>query len=148
VNSSKLRVLLDTTYLLPILGVRVKGVERVIIKLKKLHLSGAAELYCSPYSFLEALGKISKNRFDEKRVEEGLTSILKSNVFTEALPTTYGYIEALKLKTKGFRDLIDLLLYSTALTRGLRLLTEDHELKQFVRRLGGNTSLFLGEEEI
>ncbi len=35
-SSGKLRVLLDSTYLLPIVGVRVEGIEEALIVLKKL----------------------------------------------------------------------------------------------------------------
>ena len=72
-SSSKTRILLDTTYILPVLGVRVKGIEDVIAKLRTLYLKGEVELYYSPYSLFEALGKIS-----ETSVEEGLLSIRES----------------------------------------------------------------------
>ena len=134
-SSSKTRILLDTTYILPVLGVRVKGIEDVIAKLRTLYLKGEVELYYSPYSLFEALGRIS-----ETSVEEGLLSIREPGTFIE------GYLRALRLKSEGFGDLIDLILYSTALTKGLRFLTRDKKLIKFIEDSGED--VFLSEEEL
>ena len=147
-SSSKTRILLDTTYILPVLGVRVKGIEDVIAKLRTLYLKGEVELYYSPYSLFEALGKISETSFDDRVVEEGLLSITESGTFIEAIPTTEGYLKALKLKSEGFGDLIDLILYSTALTKGLRFLTRDKKLIKFIEDSGEDVTVFLSEEEL
>lgn len=145
---SKVKILLDTTYLLPSLGVRVRGLEDVFNKLRKLYSEDSVELFYSPYSLLEALGKISKTRFDEKTVGDGLLSIIESNVYKEALPTPEAYLKALKLKAKGFRDLIDLILYTTALSRNFKLLTRDDQLIEFIKKVGEDATAFLAEDEI
>ncbi len=57
-------------------------------------------------------------------------------------------MEALKLRSLEFRDLIDLLLYTTAKTRKLRLLTKDQEFINFLKQIGENTMYIITEEEI
>ena len=52
------KVLLDSTYLLPIFGVAVKGVEKV---LESLYRSGAVNIYYTCFNILEVIGKISKH---------------------------------------------------------------------------------------
>ena len=81
-------------------------------------------------------------------VEEGLLSIRESGTFIEAIPTTEGYLKALRLKSEGFGDLIDLILYSTALTKGLRFLTRDKKLIKFIEDSGEDVTVFLSEEEL
>lgn len=44
-SSEKLRLLLDSTYLLPILGVEVEGIRNTLILLKKLRDEGKTEYY-------------------------------------------------------------------------------------------------------
>ncbi|MCD6444508.1 hypothetical protein J7L70_05865 [Candidatus Bathyarchaeota archaeon] len=107
----------------------------MIAKLRTLYLKGEVELYYSPYSLFEALGRIS-----ETSVEEGLLSIREPGTFIE------GYLRALRLKSEGFGDLIDLILYSTALTKGLRFLTRDKKLIKFIEDSGED--VFLSEEEL
>ncbi|WP_243678020.1 hypothetical protein [Vulcanisaeta distributa] len=57
-------------------------------------------------------------------------------------------MKALKLKRRGgFNDLIDLLLYATAVTRDLKLLTRDKSLIQFLMREGEPINNVLSEED-
>ncbi len=55
-----MRVLVDTTYILPVVGVSVEGIERVLAKLKELRQGGAVEVYYSDFSVMEALAKAVK----------------------------------------------------------------------------------------
>ena len=74
---SPLRILLDTTYLLPILGVEVPGVDGVLRTLKELYTQGKVALFYSPFSFLEAIGKIARIPHDVNRVRDGLSAIIE-----------------------------------------------------------------------
>jgi predicted nucleic acid-binding protein len=67
--------------------------------------------------------------------------------FAPADSTPRGYVKALELKRRGFRDLVDLLLYATALSRGLLLLTRDAQLLSFLADEREDTSVILLEEE-
>jgi len=48
---------------------------------------------------------------------------------------------------KGFRDIIDLLLYTTSLTNNILFLTRDIELIKFLEDNGEDTSTILPEEK-
>jgi len=52
------------------------------------------------------------------------------------------------LRGKGFKDIIDLLLYTTSLTRNLLFLTRDTALIDFLKDLGEETRNILYEEEL
>ena len=145
---SPLEILLDTTYLLPILGVDVPGVREVLEAVEKLYKRNRALLFYSPFSLLEAVGKMARMPHDIDRVRSGLSAIIESGVFRTALPSLDGYVETLIGRVRGFRDLIDLLLYTTARDNGIRFLTRDEELIEFIRGMGEDTSVFLSEEEL
>jgi len=142
---SRSRILLDTTYLLPIIGVYVDNVEKPLSIFEKLYRSGAVEIFYTPFSLLEIVDKLSKLKYDKRRVEIGLKAIRSR--FKMVTPTTRGYIKALELRGKGFRDLIDLLLYTTSKTRGLLLLTRDAALVEFLKMVGEDTPNIVLEEE-
>ena len=143
-SSTKLRILLDSTYILPIVGIKVEGVERTIIILKRLRRERKARFYYTPFNILEILGKIARMRYDHDVVATGLSSIEEE--FELAHPTTEGYMKALNLRRKGFKDMIDLLLYTTALTRNLLFLTRDMVLIDFLEKMGEEQRNILYEE--
>ena len=141
----KLRILLDSTYLLPIVGIDVVGIEHVMHILKKLRDQGVAEYYYTQYNIFEILGKLSKVKYDAERVAMGLLAIEEE--FKQIEPSLKGWLKALELRSRGFRDLIDLLLYATSLTHNLLFLTRDKQLIEFLKRNGENTDLIIYEEE-
>jgi hypothetical protein len=143
-SSSKAGILIDTSYLLPILGVEVVGVTKVLEILKRILLSGEIDIYYSPFSLFEALGEVSRLNYDPEIVEQGLIAILEE--FKVSLPNTQAYMKALELKKKGFRDLIDLLLYTSALANKLRFLTRDRELIEFLEKHEEDTTSILPED--
>ncbi len=143
-SSAKLKILLDSTYILPIVGVEVEGTEKVLLLLKKLRRKKKAEFYYTQFNILEILGKITKTKYDPKIVAAGLSSIQEE--FNLTHPTTEGYIKALNLRKRGFKDLIDLLLYTTSLTRNLLFLTRDDTLVNFLEKIGESTENILYEE--
>ena len=94
-SKSRIKILLDTTYLLPVVGVDVEGADEALEILKGLYDSREAEFYYSPFSMLELLGKLSKLDYDVHRVARGLVAIRES--FKPVHPTMKGYL--LRLKT-------------------------------------------------
>lgn len=146
-SAVKLRILLDTTYLLPIMGVEVEGLEDTLRIVRELSRRRIAKFYYSPFSFLEVLGKMSKLEYDQGIVGQGFSAIMEE--FGMAVPTTRGYLRALELKVKGqFRDLIDLLLYETAATNDLRFLTRDTELIEFLKSMKEDISIIIYERDL
>ena len=74
-SSRTLKLLLDSTYLLPIVGVEVEGIEDALILLKKLRDKKEAEYYYTPFNLFEIIGKLSRLNYDIDRVAIGLTAI-------------------------------------------------------------------------
>ena len=146
-SSEKLRILLDSTYILPIVGVEVEGIERTLMVLRKLRKERKAEFYYTPFNIIEILGKIAKlKHYNKEVVDTGLS--LVEEEFKLVYPTVRGYIKALNLRKKGFRDMIDLLLYATALTCNLLLLTRDNTLINFLEKMGEKKGSILYEEKL
>ncbi len=145
-SSSVIRILLDSTYLLPILGIEVEGVGKALEVLGRLRSDGKAEFYYTEFNMIEILGKISKTNYDMGRVAVGLHSIEEE--FELIYPTVEGYLKALDLRKSGFKDLIDLLLYTTSLTRDLMFLTRDDPLIKFLEGLGEETGGILHERSL
>ncbi len=143
--SGKIRILLDTTYILPIVGIDVEDIKKVIVLLKKLRDKGVAEFYYTQFNILEIIGKLGRIGFDKDRVELGLISIKEE--FIEVKPSLKAWLKALELRRKGFRDIIDLLLYTTSLTNNILFLTRDIELIKFLEDIGEDTSTVLPEEK-
>ena len=141
-----LRLLLDTTYILPSLGVEVEGVEPALEALRRLRGAGEAELYYSSFSLLEAVAKTSRLPVPPAAVEAGLLAITTG--YQEAGPTVDAWMLALELRRAGLRDMIDAILYSTAEALGLRLLTRDKALIEFLRRNGYPLNPVMTEEEL
>ena len=138
-------VLVDTSFLLPTLGVDVA--EVIADDLEGLSAASAeARLYCSYASFVEILGLLGKRskRAEDFTVKTGIKSLLESGIYTWINPSTQALQQALELRNKGHKDNIDNILYSTALDSGLLFLTLDDELKRFLRRNGYDTGIIVG----
>lgn len=144
-SSARLEILLDSTYILPIVGVEVKGIRDVLVVLRKLKKERKATFYYTTFNMVEILGKVAKYKYNYDIVYTGLSVIQEE--FKLTYPTVKGYLKALKLKQEGFKDLIDLLLYTTSLTRNLLFLTRDNALVDFLESVGENLENILYEEE-
>jgi len=145
-SSAKLRILLDSTYILPMLGVEVEGVEDALTTMGRLRREERARFYYTTFNILESLGKIARLEYDHRVVAAGLSLI--EGEFEQAQPSVAGYLKALELRRGGFRDFIDLLLYATAATRNLLFLTRDRDLISFLERRGEDTGIIIYEEDL
>jgi len=144
-SSRKLKLLLDSTYLLPIVGVEVEGIEEALIFLKRLRDEGKAEYYYTPFNLFEIIGKLSRLNYDVNRVTIGLTAIEEE--FKLIQPTRQAYLKALTLRAKGYQDLIDLLLYTTSQTSDIIFLTRDYTLIKFLKENHEDISKILDEKK-
>jgi len=128
-----LKILLDTSFILPTLGVDTG--RKVADALKKLE-SGGLEVYVSRFSILESLWVIARisraGGFDQNVFNEGIESLLSSSRYILVDENPEIFIHALQLYIRGHRDMIDNLLYSTSLAYGMSFLTLDKELEEFV----------------
>ena len=136
-SAEPLKVLVDTTFLLPTLGIDVgKQTTRVLRKLAEVE----AEIYYSPFSLLESLWVMSRNvknsTFDIEQFSQGLRSIMDSGRYLRLNESAEVYREAMRLYTLGHADLIDNILYSSSVHFGIRFLTLDRMLTDFITEKG------------
>ena len=131
------KVLLDTSFILPTLGIDVG--EEVSVGLKKL-ANIKAELYYSSFSILEALwvaARLTKTpTFNIGRFSHGLRSIIESGKYGKVEEDSETFKESLRLHMLGHKDIIDNILYATSTQLNLKLLTLDTELREFIRQKG------------
>ncbi len=143
-NQNTLKILLDTSFILPTLGIDVgHKVQKALERLYQIR----ADIYYSRFSLLEAswlaLRLQSRGVLNFGRFEEGLRSILESKRYMEAPIDASVFMEALKLWELGHKDIIDNILYATTILYDLKLLTIDETLKFFIERIGlKNTLIF------
>jgi len=134
-------IMLDTSFLLPIVGVRVREAEEILGRLWWKYRRGEVKIYYTDLNIIELAWKLSKITYDPQVVERGLASIGKN--FTRTSPKPSSLLKAVELKKKGFDDLIDLLLYTTARDNNLMFLTLDTRLVDFLKRVGEDVSIVL-----
>jgi len=144
-----LKILLDTSFLLPTLGIDVDG--EVLECFGRL-VEKKAELYYSSFSILESLWiaiRLMRDKsLDVERFNEGLRSIIEGGRYIKVKESSEAFREALRLYSLGSRDMIDNILYASSSILGLKLLTLDRELKEFIRKRGLRDVVLLPEEVI
>lgn len=153
-----LKILLDTTFLLPTVGGKVRGLDPAF--LRKLGIHAATErvtIHCSVASQVELLGKVCKHILslpEAERVEAlktlrlGLRSLLDSGRYKWLTPTTSALTLASRLRLRGHGDMIDNLIYSTAAAEGLIMATQDEDLLSFLERQGFDSSFVKAPGEL
>lgn len=134
-------ILLDTPLLLPVVGVKVRGVEELLEKLWIKYKRGEVEVYYTELNILEIAWKLSRVNYDPVIVERGLLSIERN--FTKAPLRYTSLLKALELRRRDFSDLIDILLYTIAYENKLKLLTLDKGLVEFLESVGEDTSIII-----
>ena len=95
---------------------------------------------------MSIIDKLSKLKYNPDRVAAGLAAIEEE--FKLIQPNREGYLKALALRAKGYRDLIDLLLYTTSQTKNLMLLTRDYTLIEFLKKNHEDTSNIVDEKKL
>ncbi len=124
-----MRVLLDTSLLLPTLGVEVERADKILKKLRD------CELYYSDFSILECLWVVSslkkKGQFNHETFETGIRSMFEW--YARAEINAEVFLKAFEIYEMGHRDIIDCILYSIALSNNMKFASLDDELKGFVK---------------
>ena len=130
-SKSKPRLLVDTSFLLPAMGIETE--KEVMEAIKYFHM---AEIHYLEVSILEAMWKIIKIVPADKldRVREGIESIMET--YKRVNPHPQAYIDACKLYQEGHKDYIDNLIYATSQKLHLPLLTADREFIDFLGEKG------------
>jgi hypothetical protein len=135
--SSPRKVLVDSTFLLPTLGVEVSQISQSDLK-ELAKLRSKTKFFCIYQSLVEAIGKVGREYASTSKegvpeiVEEGLRSLLESDLYTWTSPSTEALMAAVEMRRKGHKDMIDNMLYSTASNLGMLLLSIDVNLVKFL----------------
>lgn len=136
-----MKVLLDTSLLLPTLGVEVERADKILKKLR------GCELYFSDFSILECLWVVKslkrKGQFDSETFETGIRSIFEC--YAKAEINAEIILRAFEIYEMGHADIIDCILYSIALGNDMKFASLDGELKRFVE---SNNLKYLFFEEV
>lgn len=144
-------VLLDTTFLLPTLGIEVGEITRRDLESLKSVSEGGTKLCCSYLSFVEIFGKLAKATRAQKvddAMKEGIKSLVESDTYSWVSPSAEALKTALDLRLKGHKDNIDNILYSIALSSKMPFLSLDTTLKKFLKRNGYDESIVVGVSEL
>jgi len=132
-NGVRLRVILDTTFLLPTLGIDVgKMTTKALKRLGELD----AQIFYSQFSILESLWiaarSIKSPKFDLGRFEQGMRSITAGDRYERIYENSDVFNRALELYKSGHVDMIDNILYANSAAFGTRFLTVDTNLRDFI----------------
>jgi predicted nucleic acid-binding protein len=125
-SRENMKILIDTSFILPALGIDVGERVSSLIKEFRNH-----EIYFTELSLLEAMWVIRRLikegiNVDFKLVRIGLKSVV--NTYHLLKVPISAYVNA--LSDNRHNDLIDLLLYYTAKTYNIKLLSLDSRLKE------------------
>lgn len=152
------KVLLDTSFLLPIVGIRIKDIKDKDLRiLEKLSYEKKVTFYVSEIIWVEFVGiihklirKTSKNNRDDiiNTISIGLSSLEQSGYINWINIGRREIEYALLLKEKGHKDVIDNLLYSIALLRGMYFLSVDTKFINFLKANNFKTNMFITPEEL
>ena len=128
-SRKRLRILLDTSFLLPSLGFET---DREILETMPCLINH--EIHYSDLSLLEAMWKIMKHIKGREEIDIVLRGVdlLRRTFKHEELDERSVEI-AFEMYAKGHRDLIDNLLYGISVSKQLSFLTIDKELLQFIK---------------
>jgi predicted nucleic acid-binding protein len=124
----KTKILVDTSFLLPALGIDVE--EEVY---KAIRHFRRFDVYYTELEILEAIWKILRifDRTKLYRILLGLESIKRTYKILE-IPSK-AYLEAIEIYDRGHKDYIDALLYTTAKHSNIPLLTIDFTFIDFLK---------------
>jgi len=128
-----MKILLDTTYFLPVIGISVKNFPRnIVVKL----INKKCTVLISEITLFEILAKGAKyaasNFLRAEKVIKGIRSLLYDDkVHKIPIYDTYVLLTALELR-KLLRDFIDCLILSTAINYANILLTEDEDIHELL----------------
>jgi len=145
ITPNKHPVIVDTSFLLPTLGFDINN-SRIYEGIRRLQQEGVI-LYYTDVSLLEATWfakrAIRAGTFDEAIFVKGLNALDASPRFQKCSPSNRVFSMACRLYELGHHDMIDNILYSTALDLNIWFCTLDSGLKRFLaqRRLDSHVRL-------
>lgn len=142
-------VLLDTSFMLPTLGIAIQEIGSKDLEAMK-DVSKRTSFYCSYVSFVEIFGLLGRKfrRVDNSAVTVGIKSLLESGTYGWVNPSSRALQLAFELRSKGHKDNIDNILFSTALDSQMLFLSLDQELERFLKRNGYDSDIIVRTSEL
>ena len=125
-----MKILLDTTYLLPTISIAIEEISQDAVE--KLSLKGH-EIAISEITLFELSAKGAKyvcnGRLQPEQVTRGIRAILRDQTI-EKIPIheSKTLLSAFKVR-RSLHDFVDCLILSTAINNCDALITEDHEIQ-------------------
>jgi len=144
------RLVLDTTYILPLLGVEVEGLDRETIN----YVIKQYESYYPAILLVELNGVIFKEARRRglehlpKQVVNGFNSIIYAGVINIIFPTGEDLETAYELIRLGWKDIFDSTLYATALRLNAKVLTIDENFKNFLKEHELRYNILISHKEL
>ena len=141
---SERKIILDTTYVLPLLGIEVEGLDRDILDhLIKYELYYPALLLVELESVvLKEARKRGLKSIPEQAIK-GLNFLIYSGEINIVAPTGEDLKVMYELLRRGWKDIFDLSLYATAIRIDSRVLTMDKSFKKFLKDHGFHYQLLI-----
>ncbi|QKR00885.1 PIN domain-containing protein [Metallosphaera tengchongensis] len=130
----RLELIVDTSFLLPFLGIKVKGIDQTLLEGKRLYYPSLMTSELMAVVIKEAR-KLKLEKIPEE-VVVGLSYIKSTVNFLELddLNTVYQIVR------KGWNDIFDAILYSSHVFTGTPLITLDKAFYDFLNRGGFDVS--------
>ena len=151
--AKRLKVLLDSSYILPSLGIEVEGLSNDdLLRLELLRTKNLVQFFYSGVVWIEILPKAVKEyskkglQLSDDIVQRAVESLMETASHIE--PGPVAVTEALRLKQLGHDDMIDNLLYGMAIENNLHLLSMDRNLKLFLKENGLHHNVLIDHKEL
>jgi len=148
-NRSLDKFVIDTSYLLPIVGIEVEGLDQEVIdKIFKFELYYPASLIPELIGvIIKEAKKIGLDKIPKEAIE-GLNSIIYGGYVKLVLPEGEDIEIVHELIRKGCNDIFDAILYATGKRLGLKVLSMDESFKKFLKEHGYEYEIFINHEVI
>ncbi len=148
-----LKILLDSSYILPAFGIALKNISKEdLLKLEQFRVEGIAQYYYSPIVWIEIVPKVLREysikrlAIDIRMFEQVVIALENSAQRIDPGPIALRI--ATKLRILGHRDIIDNMLYGIAIENNLLFLTIDKEFKEFLQSHGLDTSMIIDHKQL
>ncbi len=148
-----LRVLLDSTYILPAFGISVKGLEEKDLEaLERLRVQRKVRFYYVPVIWVELVPKVVKEYQSrgvpvKPSIFERVALALE-NTAERVDPTPQALALAARLRILGHRDMIDNILYAVAVEGNMLLLTMDERFREFLHDHGFDVTCVVNHRQL
>ena len=149
----KTRIVIDSTYLLPSLGISVQSLEAEDIQLIRMLRENAEYCYLAPM-LAELVAKAAREASKRglkslpREALDGFRAILAGLDVAIEIPEPNGLELAAELWIRGHRDIMDNMSYAHALKTQAYLMTLDKTFKRFLSEKGYPLDIVITHREL